>query len=150
MADDLDQRPRVVLDTNVLLQAIATKGPFRPIIEAFEKSVFVLILSNAILLEYEHILKRQGSDRAWPAFQALLAALPNNSILVSPSYHWQAIRRDPDDDKFVDAAVAGDAEWIVTEDSHFDDLVPDTRLVVRPLDPRKFIEILSGPFHNYL
>jgi predicted nucleic acid-binding protein len=43
MADDLDQRPRVVLDTNVLLQAIPTKSRFRPIIEAFEQNRFVLI-----------------------------------------------------------------------------------------------------------
>ena len=53
MADDLDQRPRVVLDTNVLLQAIPTKSRFRLIIEAFEQNLFVLILSNEILLEYE-------------------------------------------------------------------------------------------------
>ena len=142
MADDLDQRPRVVLDTNVLLQAIPTKSRFRPIIEAFEQSLFVLILSNEILLEYEEVLKKLGGTRAWPAFQALLAALPNNSVLVSPSYHWQAIRRDPDDDKFVDAAVAGNAEWIVTEDSDFDDLVADTRLLVRALNPRQFIDLL--------
>ena len=53
MADDLDQRPRVVLDTNVLPQAIPTKSRFRLIIEAFEQNLFVLILSNEILLEYE-------------------------------------------------------------------------------------------------
>ena len=141
MADDLDQRPRVVLDTNTLLQAIPMKSRFRPIIEAFEQNRFVLILSNEILLEYEEVLKKLVC-RSWPAFRALLAALPNNSILVSPSYHWQAIRRDPDDDKFVDAAVAGNAEWIVTEDSDFDDLAADTRLLVRPLDPRDFIDLL--------
>ncbi len=142
MADDLDQRPRVVLDTNVLLQAIPTKSRFRPIMKAFEQNHFVLILSNENLLEYEELLKKLGGARAWPDFRALLAALPNNSILVSPSYRWQAIRRDPDDDKFVDAAVAGNAEWIVTEDSDFDDLVADTRLPVRALNPRDFIDLL--------
>jgi len=142
MADDIDQRPRVALDTNTLLQAIPTKSRFRPIIEAFEQNRFVLILSNEILLEYEDVLKKLGGARAWPAFQDLLAALPNNSVLVSPSYRWQAIRRDSDDDKFVDAAVAGDAEWIVTEDSDFDDLAADTRLLVRSLDPRDFIDLL--------
>lgn len=142
MADDLDQRPRVVLDTNTLLQAIPTKSRFRPIIEAFEQNLFVLILSNEILLEYEEVLKILGGVRAWPAFQTLLAAQPNNLILVSPCYRWHAIRRDPGDDKFVDAAVAGDAEWIVTEDSHCDDLAADTGLVVRSLDPGDFIDLL--------
>ncbi len=142
MADDPNHRPRVVLDTNTLLQAIPTKSRFRTIIEAFEQNLFVLIVSNEIHLEYEEVLKKLGGPRAWPAFQDLLAALPNSTVLVSPSYRWQAIRRDPDDDKFVDAAVAGDTEWIVTEDSDFDDLAGDTRLLVRPLDPRDFIELL--------
>lgn len=141
MADDLDQRPRAVLDTNTLLQAIPTKGRFRPIIEAFELNLFVIILSNEILLEYEEVLKKLGGVRAWPAFQALLDTQPNK-ILVSPTYRWHAIHRDPDDDKFVDAAVAGGAEWIVTEDSDFDDLVADTRLLVRSLNPRLFIDLL--------
>ena len=44
-----------------------------------------------------------------------------------------------DDNKFVDAAVAGSAEWIVTDDSHFNDLKTNTSLVVRPLHPLDFI-----------
>ncbi|MGZ6055307.1 MAG: PIN domain-containing protein, partial [Isosphaeraceae bacterium] len=63
-------------------------------------------------------------------------------FFVETTDYWQAIRRDPDDDKFVDAAVAGNAEWIVTEDSDFDDLVADTRLLVRALNPRDFIDLL--------
>jgi predicted nucleic acid-binding protein len=47
---------------------------------------------------------------------------------------------DPDDDKFVDAAVAGEADWIVTEDSHCNVLFEDARLTVRPLHPLLFIE----------
>ncbi len=47
---------------------------------------------------------------------------------------------DPDDDKYVDAAVAGGADWIVTEDSHYNVLFLDTRLTVRPLHPASFIE----------
>ncbi len=142
MADDLHQSPRAVLDTNILLQSLPSKGRFRPIIESFEQRLFTIILSTEILLEYEEVLKDLGGIRAWPAFHALVHLQPNK-LLVSPTYRWQAIVHDPDDDKFVDAAVAGDADWIVTEDSHVDTLNLDTRLRVRPLKPRDFIDLVT-------
>lgn len=134
------ERPRVVLDTTTLVSAIPSRNPLRPIIEAFDAGRFVLIVSNDILLEYEEILKRLGGPAAWPALRGLLDAHPDDVIRVTPSYHWQAIRHDPDDDKFVDAAWAGDAEWIVTDDRHYKALVADPRFTVRPIPPLDFLE----------
>lgn len=39
---------------------------------------------------------------------------------VTPFYHFELIKADPDDNKFVDCAVAGNAKFIVTEDHHYD------------------------------
>lgn len=36
------------------------------------------------------------------------------------SYRWNAITADPDDNKFFDAAVASNADYLVTNDNHFD------------------------------
>lgn len=35
-------------------------------------------------------------------------------------YHFRLIEADADDNKFVDCAVAANAEYIVTNDAHFD------------------------------
>lgn len=42
-----------------------------------------------------------------------------NVHLINPYYHWQLIENDKDDDKFVDVAVASNADYIVTHDKHF-------------------------------
>ena len=42
------------------------------------------------------------------------------TIFVTPYYHFNLITADPDDNKFVDCAVAGNAMVIVTEDRHYD------------------------------
>lgn len=34
-------------------------------------------------------------------------------------FRWGLITKDPDDNKFVDCAIVANAEYIVTEDSHF-------------------------------
>ena len=140
MADDATERPSVVLDTNTLVQAIPSRGRFRPILEGFDAGRFLMVVSHEILLEYEEILRAIGGPSAWTAFESLLESRDEHVRRVEPTYFWQAIVHDPDDNKFVDAAVAGEAEWIVTEDGHYSVLEVDSRLTVRPILPARFIE----------
>ncbi len=140
MADSPPARPIITLDTNALVQSIPTKARFRPIIEGFDVGRFDLVVSNEILLEYEEVLKAIGGPMAWSSFDSLLMARATFVKRVDPTYFWRAIVHDPDDNKFVDAAVAGECDWIVTEDSHYDVLFGDARLTVRPLHPSLFID----------
>ncbi len=39
---------------------------------------------------------------------------------VTPYYHFDLIKQDPDDNKFVDCAIAASARYIVTNDHHYD------------------------------
>jgi len=54
-----------------------------------------------------------------------LGVITNNpyTLFVTPYYHFKLIIADPDDDKFVDCAVASNAKFIMTEDSHYDVLL---------------------------
>ena len=51
-------------------------------------------------------------------------------------YHFGLIKTDIDDNKFVDCAVAADAEYIVTNDKHFEILrdIPWPKLLVLRID----------------
>ncbi|MDE6753839.1 MAG: PIN domain-containing protein [Muribaculaceae bacterium] len=40
--------------------------------------------------------------------------------VVTPYYKFDLIKVDPDDNKFVDCAVAGGARYIVSDDHHFE------------------------------
>ncbi len=139
MAGDVTARPAIVLDTNVLVQSIPSRGRFRPILEGFDVGRFLMVVSHEILIEYEEILRAIGGPSAWSAFESLLEFREEHVRRVEPTYFWRAIVHDPDDNTFVDAAVAGDAEWIVTEDTHFQALEIETRLTVRPIQPTRFI-----------
>ena len=109
---------RIVLDTNSLIQSIPSRSPYRPIWNSFMDGTNILCVSGEILNEYEEILERETSH----AF-ALLAmnVIINNpyTIFVTPYYRFNLIKADPDDNKFVDCAVAGNARFVVTEDSHY-------------------------------
>ncbi len=42
-----------------------------------------------------------------------------NVTLITPFYRWLLIPDDPDDNKFVDGAVAANVDYVVTNDEHF-------------------------------
>lgn len=112
----------VVLDTNVVLQALKPGHACSPIMDAWYAGRFVWGLSNDILMEYREVIVRQSGTARWNAFDNLLrlAATYRESVLyVSPSFHFRTITADRDDDKFADCAITAHADWIVTEDSHF-------------------------------
>lgn len=38
---------------------------------------------------------------------------------IIPVFNWKLISQDPDNNKFVDCAIAANADYIVTNDKHF-------------------------------
>jgi putative PIN family toxin of toxin-antitoxin system len=78
-----------------------------------------LLISNEILTEYyEKLGEKYGIENTNTAIEVLLTS--PNVYFVSPKYRFTLITEDPDDDKFVDCAVAGNADFIVSHDKHFD------------------------------
>jgi len=114
----MESRP-VVIDTNCLLQMISKRSPYRPIWDAFLEQKFILCVSDEILDEYQEIIEEQTTAQI--AENVILLILNCSNVnYVDPHFRLQIITADPDDNKFVDCAFAGGADYIVSEDSHFD------------------------------
>ena len=109
----------VVIDTNCLLQIISRKSPYRPIWDAFLDGHYQLCVSNEILDEYQEILEQQITPTVAENI-VLLILNKTNTVLVDPHFRMGIITADPDDNKFVDCAFAAGADYLVSEDSHFD------------------------------
>lgn len=134
---------QVLLDTNVLIVSLPSRSKYFPIYRALLDKGFHLYVSNEIITEYEEqIGKRLGVERTEVKFFELLNL--NNIHFVDPTYNWRLIEADHDDDKFVDCAIASNADFIVTNDNHFNILkkLPFPRVQVIDID--QFLLILSG------
>ena len=109
---------RLVVDTNSLLRSIPRKSPYHD----FWKSLFdgrnIFCVSNEILHEYEEILQRKTTH---DFTVIVIRAIINNPYTehISPYFAFNLITKDPDDNKFVDCAIAGNAKFVVTNDHHF-------------------------------
>ncbi len=108
----------VVLDTNVVLRAMSSQSEFALIIDKLFSNEFELLISSDILFEYEELITKFYNVLVAKTFLDFLLLLPN-VIKISPSYKLNLIPKDPDDNKFIDCAFAGNATCIVTDDKHF-------------------------------
>ena len=109
---------KIVLDTNCLLVALSQKSPYYCLWEAFRKGKFCLCYSTEILREYEEVLLRYYSNTTVFLVMEVLLKSPNviQNILY---YRWNLVNTDPDDNKFVDCALNVGADYLVTNDKHF-------------------------------
>lgn len=109
---------RVVLDSNALIQIMGARSKYNVLWRMFMEQRFVLCISNDVLMEYEEMLKQKSSTVATDLFLKMIAIAPNVEYR-EPFYQYGLIEEDPDDNKFVDCALASNATYIVSDDNHF-------------------------------
>ena len=109
---------KVVIDTNVLWVSVSKRSASHWIFQALLNSKITLCFTTDILDEYAKIMSLKLGFEASESVLGILDNLPNVK-LITRYYRWLSIKADPDDDKFMDCAVAADAVCIITEDRHF-------------------------------
>ncbi|MEZ5055399.1 MAG: putative toxin-antitoxin system toxin component, PIN family [Saprospiraceae bacterium] len=132
----------LVLDTNVLIASIPKKSPSRWLWNKFLSEEIEISITTEILLEYEEILNRfWGVDASATVLQILDSAV--NVNFITRYFHWELIKADPDDNKFVDCAVASNANFIITKDRHFKELLEVDFPKIEVITPSELKNILD-------
>jgi uncharacterized protein len=138
---------RAVLDANVYVSALVRpEGPPGRIIERFLRdAVFETVLSPAIVDEVLRAL-------AYPKVQKLIRAATEAELwfedivvladLVAGAYELSSVCPDPDDHKYLAAAIEGRAGFVVTGDRQLLGLKAYDE--IRVLSPRAFLDLLGG------
>ena len=109
---------RIVLDTNCLLQALPSRSPYHKIWTEVMAGRISLCVNSDILSEYEEKLSEKTTPEIARNVLEAITRL-HTTVFQQVYFHFGLIESDPDDNKFVDCAVAVDAEYIVTNDTHF-------------------------------
>ena len=136
----------VCIDTNSPVQLFGKKSRFQAIAVARMGGQIELALSTAILLEYEEVAAAMhGPVCAREVMNFLdLATASGFARHFTPQFHFRIITADPDDNIFADCAIATDAEYIITEDRHFQAL-RNAGCKPQPIPPEKFIRQCLPP-----
>lgn len=109
---------KVVLDTNVLLIAVSRKSRFHKIFSSLVDGEYTICITDDILFEYEEILKKYLDG---VVAESIMEIFENaqNVIWINKYFKWNLITEDPDANKFVDCAIACGAQFLVSNDKHF-------------------------------
>ncbi len=130
----------VVLDTNVIVSAaINPDGSPARVVGAWQNREFELVVSQALYLEIEDALSRPRLTKfivwTFEFKEEFLHELQDIATWVTPAQSLDVLTTDPDDNRVLEAALEGSAEFIVTGDRHLLELreYEGTRIVT-PID----------------
>lgn len=103
---------KAILDTNVFISGVFWKGPPSEILKAWQEERFRLAISLPILEEYRRVLDELTKKRAVPVLTSILKIIELHSEMVEPVSFAEPVCSDPDDDKFLEAAIAAGAGYV--------------------------------------
>ena len=112
---------RVILDTNILVSMVLG-GEVGKVNDEWKAEKFLLIVSDEIVSEYLDVLQRPKLHLKSRTIAIIMSRVYRKAELVSPLERISNIQPDPKDDKFLEAAIAGKVDFIVSGDKHLLDL----------------------------
>ena len=131
---------KAVLDTNVVISGIFWQGAPFEILEGWQNRRFLLVISPPILDEYRRVLDEMTKQRSIPVLNSILELIELHSEMVTPVRFPEHVCSDPDDDKFLEAALAARADYVVSGDAAL--LKIKNHHGIQIVKPRQFLALM--------
>ena len=132
---------KVVIDTNVFVSGIFWKGISNRIIIAWRARKFDLVNSLMNVEELIKILKFFKIDMSDEHIKEWVTLIVENSIIVDVAGKIKIVKDDPTDDKFIETALNGNADYIISQDRHLLDIKEFEGIKI--VSPEEFLRILK-------
>jgi uncharacterized protein len=136
------KRPRVVLDTNVLISALLFGGAPRQVLELVLAGSVDCSLSPAILDELREVLQRPKFGFTSRQAAAIVEELYSLCEVITSTLRVSVVRADPDDDRVIECALQAKAGVIISGDAHL--LAIGRYRGTRILSPAAFLRTLAS------
>jgi uncharacterized protein len=130
---------KIVLDTNVFISGIFFSGPPFQILRAWKNKRLQIILSQDILIEYQRVA--ESLTIKYPSIDILpiIELVTVHGQFVDTKNFDITVCEDPDDNKFIECAIASNTKIIVSGDKHL--LKIKEFKGIKVYKPREFVEI---------
>ena len=133
---------KAILDTNVVISGIFGRGAPFEILNAWQQQRFHLAISQPILDEYRRALNEITKKHPFFVLGSILEIIELHSEMAEPVSFARSLCSDPDDDKFLEAAIAADADYVVSGDVALVNL--KSYHGIRIVTPTQFLKLLPS------
>ena len=130
---------KIVLDTNVFISGIFFSGPPSTILRAWRNLKIQIFLSKEILIEYQRVAEELSSKFPAVDIDKIIELFTIYGELINTENISVSVCEDPDDNKFIECAIASNCKLIVSGDKHLLNVSGYQGISV--LKPREFIDI---------
>ncbi len=134
---------RVVLDTNVLISGLGWYGPEYLILQKCFQKVIELVFSPGTLAKFKAVALRPKFEFSSEEIEDFTSALLEAGKIVLPEAKINESTEDLKDNLFLEAAVAGQASYIISGDKHL--LQLGEFRSVKIMRSRPFLTLLQNP-----
>lgn len=135
---------RIVLDTNVIISGFLWEGKPYQLLDLIDSGKIELVLSIEILEEIERVLENEKLapiiDNAGLSVKMLMNKVCSMAHIINPKIELKLIESDPDDNKFIECALDGKADYIVSGDKHLLEIKEFEGIKI--IKPKEFLEII--------
>jgi len=132
---------KVVLDTNVFVSSFFGGNP-RKVINFWKTGEVTLCLSKPIMDEYVEVLQRLGLQNEGELSELLnVFARGLHVVFAAKTPELHVVEDDPDDDKFIECAVALKADFIISGDKALTSI--QDYMGIKIINPKEFILTLK-------
>jgi len=109
---------KVILDTNIFISGIFWKGSSNKTITNWKEGKFTLVTSLEGVSEIIKVLEDFKIKLSDDMIQEWVDLIVRNSIIIEPREKIEAVKDDPKDNIFIETAVAGNVDYIISQDNH--------------------------------
>lgn len=134
------RRLKVVIDTNILVSSLWGGKPGR-IIELWDDGRLTLVVSEEILEEYFNVIERFDITDEDIEELAILFSNPHKAEIIESRAKINIVKKDPADNKFIEAALSGRADYIISGDTHL--LEVKNQVDIPIMTPAEFLKALK-------
>lgn len=133
---------RVVLDTNVLVSAfIHHRGNEWKILDLVREGIIQLILSKEILDEFQKVIARGKFGFSTDLIIETVVLVIEIAEIIVPQSRLDIVHDDPSDNKFIECAIDGNADYVISGDRHLLDI--GNYREVKILKAKDFLNIMK-------
>lgn len=130
---------KIVLDTNIFISGIFFHGPPAQILEAWKLSKIQIVLSKEIIEEYQRVAEALAEKYSEIDISAIIELVTIHGEIINTEEIEVFECEDPDDNKFIECAIASKAKLIVSGDKHL--LKINGFQEVAVYKPRDFVDL---------
>ena len=113
---------RITVDTNILVSAAFWHGVSSEIIKRVEYGELELVLSGGIIEEFAGVLNykeiRDKIKNKNLEMKLSVDKIMQISTIIEPRQKFDVVKEDPDDNKILECAKAGNVDLIISNDKH--------------------------------